>query len=48
MATLQDIMKHRVIVVTLSISMDLSNIGLTKGTTLAVNKLKIITRYSPI
>lgn len=30
-ATLQDIMKHRVIVVTLSISMNLSNIGLQKG-----------------
>ncbi|KAG8254716.1 hypothetical protein J6590_005275 [Homalodisca vitripennis] len=30
-ATLQDIMKHRVIVVTLSISMNLSNIGLNKG-----------------
>lgn len=30
-ATLQDIMKHRVIVVTLSISMNLSTIGLQKG-----------------
>lgn len=29
--TLQDVMKHRIIVVTLSISMELANLGLPKG-----------------
>lgn len=44
--TLDDVLKHRVVVVTLSISMYLSTIGLRKGKTTIYYKMKLFFVFS--